>query len=65
LLLLQGFLYSGDDGGKLCKWTSGLSLEWVRDTYAGRSQAWGDYTIPRVPECLSFVGIGPPPPSLP
>ena len=34
-LLLQGFLYSGDDAGKLCKWTSGLMLEWVKDTYSG------------------------------
>jgi hypothetical protein len=32
---VQGFLYSGDDGGKLCKWTAGLMLEWVKDTYSG------------------------------
>jgi len=30
----KGCLYSGDDAGKLCKWSSGLSLHWCKDTYA-------------------------------
>lgn len=34
LVWKQGFLYSGDDGGKLCKWGSDLALHWCKDSFS-------------------------------
>jgi len=34
LLWRKGYLYTGDDAGQLCKFDSGLNLEWFKNTYA-------------------------------